>query len=162
MNLCVVINTALHIHNFVFLFMPTPSFFINGLTNTPELNYTDGWDKAKQSYTVSVAMKVFCTGWAYGTMCLGFTNNKPVLCIFVSVLMSGKKAVALHALFRPLANPLRASSVCPACPNCSSSRGILDIVASLNNLFQCFWKELLRRHHAAAFRESYQEPGHRG
>ncbi len=91
-----------------------------------------------------------------------FTNNKPVLCIFVSVLMSGNEAVALHALFRPLASPVRASSHCPACSNCSSSRGILHIIASLNALFQCFWKDLLRRHHAAALRESYQEPGHRG
>lgn len=58
----------------------------------------------------------------------GSTYNKPVLCMFVSVLMSEKEAVAFPSLFQPLANPFRASSHSPACPNCSSSRGILHII----------------------------------
>lgn len=52
-------NTGLHIHICVFLFMPRSSCFcINDLASKPDLNSTDEKDNAGQSYAASVARRV--------------------------------------------------------------------------------------------------------
>lgn len=52
--LYVVMNTGLHIHMCVFLFM---LMSINVLANKPELNCTDGRDNAGLSHAATVARK---------------------------------------------------------------------------------------------------------
>lgn len=105
------------------LLCPVPFYVCsNVLGGNSALICTDGRDNAEQSRTVSGARQVGGTGWAYSTAeCIwGCTYNKPVLCMFVSVLMSEKEAVAFPSLFQPLAKPFR--------PNCGSSRRILHII----------------------------------
>lgn len=75
-------------------------------------------------------LPVWTGGWVELVECraecvFGSTYNKPVLCLLVSVLMSGKEAVALSCFVPASSQPYQNSFTLA-----SSSRGILEIIQS--------------------------------